>query len=262
VIEIRAETAAAIDVVWRALAMVDGYAGSGEITSKGVRDIVTAADVAVEDLVRGHLGDVLGQPVVGEEHGGEPPADGSPYWLVDPICGTSNFASGMPLFCVNLALVEDGVVTAGVVGDPSRDEVVYAERGGGAWVLKHGDAGRLSVNDDSTTLVIEDGKAGESTREHAARFITETIRADRWEFRSLGSTLALPYLAAGRIAAYVVFYATALHCAAGSLLVSEAGGVLSDLEGKPWTLDSTSLLFAAGPDLHVGLQALAASTRP
>ena len=89
-----------------------------------------------------------------------------------------------------------------------------------------------------------------------------SIRADRWEFRSLGTTLALPYLAAGRIAAYVVFYATALHCAAGSLLVSEAGGVLTDLEGKPWTLDSTSLLLTAGYDLHAGLLALAASTRP
>ena len=159
----RPETAAAIDVVWRALAMVDGYTGAGQITSKGVRDIVTAADVAVEDLVRGHLDDILGQPVVGEERGGEPPAGGSPYWLVDPICGTTNFASGMPLFCVNLALVEDGVIAVAVTGDPSRNEVCYAERGGGAWALRDVGAVRLQVNAESTTLVIEDGKA----REHA-----------------------------------------------------------------------------------------------
>ena len=97
--------------------LVEGYAGAREITVKGARDIVTATDVAVEDLVRRHLGDVLGRPVVGEERGGEPPADGSPYWLVDPICGTTNFASGIPLFCVNLALVENNEVTVAVVGD-------------------------------------------------------------------------------------------------------------------------------------------------
>jgi myo-inositol-1(or 4)-monophosphatase len=249
-------------VVQQALVLVEGYAGAGEITQKGVRDIATAADVAVEDLVRRHLGAALAQPVVGEERGGEPPKDGSSYWLVDPICGTSNFAAGFPLFCINLALVENGEVTIGVVGDPSRGEALYAERGDGAWVLRRGRAQRVQVNPDSPTLVIEDGKAGETTREHAASFIANAIRADRWEFRSLGSTVALPYLAAGRISAYVVFYAGSLHVAAGSLLVSEAGGTLSDISGEPWTLGTESLLFSADPGLHRDLLKIAAATRP
>jgi fructose-1,6-bisphosphatase/inositol monophosphatase family enzyme len=72
----------------------------------------------------------------------------------------------------------------------------------------------------------------------------------------------LPYLAAGRIAAYVVFYVSAVHSAAGSLLVEEAGGGLWDLTGAPWTLQSDTLLFTATTDLRSDLLAIAASTIP
>jgi myo-inositol-1(or 4)-monophosphatase len=156
--------------------------------------------------------------------------------------------------------VEHGRVTVGVVGDPSRGEVVYAEVGQGAWVLRDGKSERLMVNPTSMTIVIEDGKAGEVQRKHAARFIGEAIRADRWEFRALGSTIALPYLAAGRVSAYVVFYVGSLHVAAGSLLVSEAGGIVSDIDGVPWTLQSESLLFSADAALHADLLKMAQAT--
>src|SRR5207247_8201578 len=99
-------------------------------------DLVTATDIAVEDAIRGIVGDALGIPVVGEERGGEAPADGSPFWLVDPICGTRNFASGSPLYCVNMALVEAGRVTVAVVGEPSTGEIDVAEGGRGAWGMK------------------------------------------------------------------------------------------------------------------------------
>ena len=68
--------------------------------------------------------------------------------------------------------------------------------------------------------------------------------------RNLSSTLSLPYVAAGRVSAYVLFAASTLHCAAGSLLVTEAGGTLSDIDGQPWTLRSDSLVAGATPRLH------------
>ena len=126
----------------------------------------------------------------------------------------------------------------------------------GAWALKAGLVTRVAVGDASRTLVIEEGKSKGLSREHAARFIAEAIRADRWDVRSLGTTLALPYLAAGRISAYAVFQVSAVHSAAGSLLVSEAGGVLSDLQGNAWTLGSHSLLFSATPSLEHELRTL------
>jgi myo-inositol-1(or 4)-monophosphatase len=249
----RRETLVAVDAVQRGLAIAGRGVGAEAVASKGGRDIVTPADVAVEDAVRGLVIEGLGFPVVGEERGGEASVDGTPYWLVDPICGTRNFASGLPLYCVNLALVEGHEVTVAVVGDASTGAIAVAERGRGAWRLKDGARERLTTRDRSRTIVVEDGKSSGRRRERAADFAALAIRADRWHFRSLGTTLALPYLAAGRIAAYAVFWVSAVHSAAGSLLVAEAGGTISDLDGLPWTIDSDSLLAAADPRLHAEL---------
>ena len=248
--QLRPETLVALEAVKRALTIARRGVGAADVTAKDGRDIVTVADIAVEDAVRGIVADALGFPVVGEERGGEAAADGAPYWLVDPICGTRNFASGIPLYCVNLALVERNDVTVAVVGDPSTGATHVAERGRGAWSLKEGARDRLTTSDQSRTIVVDDGKSKGNRREQAAQFATAAIRADRWHFRSLGTTLASPYLAAGRIAAYVVFWISAIHAAAGSLLVTEAGGTVSDIDGRPWTIGSDSLVASANGHLH------------
>ena len=256
----RPETVVAIEAVKRALTIAQHGVGAGEVTAKGGRDLVTVADVAVEDAVRNMVADALSFSVVGEERGGKASADGSPYWLVDPICGTRNFASGIPLYCVNLALVERDEITVAVVGDPSTGGIDVAERDRGAWRLKDSTRQRLTTRDDSHTIVIEDGKSKGSRRERAARFTAAAICADRWDFRSLGTTLASPYVAAGRIAAYVVFWVSALHAGAGSLLITEAGGAVSDIDGRPWTIDSDSLVGSANERVHEELLRLCAST--
>jgi myo-inositol-1(or 4)-monophosphatase len=256
----RPETAVAIEAVKRALAIARRGVGAEEVTAKGGRDLVTGTDVAVEDALRGILGEALGFSVIGEEGGGEASTEGSPYWLVDPICGTRNFASGIPLYCVNVALVERDEITVAVVGDPSTGGIDVAERGRGAWRLRDSARQRLTTREDSHTVVIEDGKSKGSRRERAARFAAAAIRADRWDFRSLGTTLSSPYVAAGRIAAYVVFLVSALHAGAGSLLITEAGGAVSDIDGRPWTIDSDSLVGSANSPLHEELLDLAGAS--
>lgn len=246
----RPETAVAIEAVKRALTIAQRGVGAEEVTAKGGRDLVTVADVAIEDAVRSIVVAALGFSVIGEERGGEASANGSPYWLVDPICGTRNFASGIPLYCVNVALVERDEITVAVVGDPSTSGIDVAERDRGAWRLKDSARQRLTTSDDSRTIVIEDGKSKGSRRERAARFTAAAIRADRWDFRSLGTTLASSYVAGGRIAAYVVFLVSALHAGAGSLLITEAGGIVSDIDGRPWTIGSDSLVGSANRRLH------------
>lgn len=258
--QFRPETLVAIEAVKQALTIARRGVGAEDVTDKGGRDLVTMADVAVEDAVRSIMADALSFSVIGEERGGEASADGSPYWLVDPICGTRNFASGIPLYCVNLALVECNEVTVAVVGDPPLSEIDVAERGRGAWRLKDGARQRLTTSDESRTIVIEDGKSKGSRREQAAQFTAAAIRADRWDFRSLGTTSASPYLAAGRIAAYVVFWVSAIHAGAGSLLVTEAGGTVSDIDGRPWTIGSDSLVGSANRHLHEELLDLVRTT--
>ncbi len=259
--EFRPETLVGIRAVERALTIAQRGVGAEDLREKGERDLVTVTDVAVEDSVRGMLTDATGVPVVGEERGGDVPADGSPYWLVDPICGTRNFASGIPVYCVNLALVEGNEVTIAVVGDASRGEIDIAERGRGAWRWKDGGRHRLTTSDQSQTIVIEEGKSKGSRREQAAQVTAAAIRLDRWNVRSFGTTLASPYLAAGRIAAYVVCWVSAVHTGAGTLLVIEAGGAVSDIDGRPWTVASDSLLGSANQQLHEELLDLLRKTR-
>jgi myo-inositol-1(or 4)-monophosphatase len=253
----RSETLVAVDAVRQALEPARRRGGAEEITSKGGRDVVTATDVAVEDAVRDRVGAALSFAVVGEERGGEASADGSPYWLVDPICGTRNFASGNPLYCINLALVERDQITLAVVGDASTGEIHVAEKGRGAWVLKDGAPRRLAASGESRTVVVEVGRSTGARREHAARFVAGAIRADRWDLRALGTTLSLAYVAAGRVGAYVLFSISAVHAGAGSLLVTEAGGMLSDIDGQPWTIQSDSIVASADPRLHRELLELA-----
>ena len=214
---------------------------------------MTATDIAVEDEIRRIVEGATSHPVVGEERGGEAPADGSAYWLLDPICGTRNFASGIPLYCVNLALVEGDQITVAVVGDGSIDEIQFGEQGRGAWATSQGGRRQLVTSAESQTIVVESGLATGSRREHAARFAHDTIRGDRWDIRNLSSTLSLSYVSAGRVAGYALFSGSALHTGAGTLLVAEAGGSISDIEGAPWTLRSDSLLATADPELHMQL---------
>ncbi len=185
-------------------------------------------------------------------------------------------------------MAERGQIIAAIVGDPSVGEILVAESGKGAWAVPAGGPGggsagvsarvsaggsdeeprdgpaagptggpgerwrRLRTSDASQTVAIEPARSVGPRRARAAALIANIIQADNWEFRSLGSTLSMPYLAAGRLAAWAVFWTdSAVHCAAGSLLVTEAGGVVSDLEGADWTVDSDSCLASA----HAGLQA-------
>src|SRR3954470_1591610 len=140
----RAETRAALAAADAALKLMVRRAGADQIISKGGRDLGTATDVAGEDAVRASL---LAQfpewTVVGEERGGEDQVGDRPYWLVDPICGTRNFASGLPLYAVNVALVENGQVTVAAVGDGGLGERFYAERGQGAFLLTPEGAGQV-----------------------------------------------------------------------------------------------------------------------
>jgi myo-inositol-1(or 4)-monophosphatase len=260
---LREETRIAVGAVREALAAAHGGAETVQVQAKGALDVVTDVDVRVEDVVRGVLRRELGDgaAVLGEERGGADVAGGGTFWVVDPICGTRNFASGLPLWCVNLALVEDGAVTAAVVGDPSRgDELVVAQRGEGAWALAAADddATRLSVSRASETVAFEDSHSAGPERERCARFVAGLIRSHRYELRSLSTSVTLPYLAAGRVAAYAMFWTSAIHAAAGAFVAAEAGALVTDLDGAPYGIESSSLLAAADPALHAELLALAA----
>src|SRR5688500_1353535 len=154
----RAETRAALAAVNTALKLMRRRAGADQITSKGGRDLVTATDVAVEDAVRASLlAEYPEWTVVGEERGGEDQVGDRPYWLVDPICGTRNFASNIPGYAVNIALFQDGMLRVAAVGDGVTGDRFIAERGQGAYQVQRNGPVRITTDPGSLILSFSAG---------------------------------------------------------------------------------------------------------
>jgi myo-inositol-1(or 4)-monophosphatase len=253
---VREETRAAIRSAEVALRLARSRRGADRIRSKGGRDLVTETDVLCEDAIREELGRAFpDHPVVGEERGGQPRATGG-YWLVDPICGTRPYASGLSVFCSNIALVEDGVVTAAAIGVGETGEIMYAEKGAGARVKTFDGNERIGVSDRSDTIWI-DGRPDE-----ASDAVRRALSLDRWYVWMFSSSVAYAYLAAGRISGILHFRRRAedppVHTAAGCFVAEEAGAVVLDLDrNRPWGLDTRAILVAATSALQDDLSGVA-----
>jgi myo-inositol-1(or 4)-monophosphatase len=245
-----------VTAVQAALAITQARIGAQTVRAKGVRDLVTDADIGAEDAIRATLQRLQPDvPVVGEERGGEA-SSGHPYWLVDPICGTSNFAANLPLYCVNVALVESGVVTVSAVGDGSTGNLYVAERGAGTWSFPTEEW--LHASAAYETVALDAGAAGEGAPRFATA-VSRVLQANRWSVRMLGTSLAFAFVGTGQLAGAANFDVdNPLHLAAGCLLAEEAGATVTDFNGAPWSVASRTFVAGATPALHADLRALVA----
>jgi myo-inositol-1(or 4)-monophosphatase len=246
------ETEVAIRCVGIAQAIADSRTGADRVTSKGGIDLVTDTDLACEDAIREELlRTIPGYPVVGEERAGTPVA-GKPYWLVDPICGTRPFASNIPLYCTNLALVDNGEVTLAAVAIGKTGEIVWAEKGRGAQLRTAGVDSDIQVKDTSNTVWID------GPTDLTADVARELMLMRRWYVWKFSSSVAYAYLACGRISAVLQFSSKArpnpfgsVHSAAGCFIAREAGAIVSDIfDGTPWTIETQGFLISATAELH------------
>jgi myo-inositol-1(or 4)-monophosphatase len=229
--EIAVETALAAGAVLRERLSLDRT-----IDFKGAIDLVTDADRASEELVEAAIiGRFPDHRFVGEETSflsGDVPAGSEQYsWLVDPLDGTTNYAHRYPHFAVSIALEHAGQVILGVVYDPMRNELFAAERGGGATL--NGAPIAVSRIDKLERALLGTGFAysAEERRENARiwnGFLTQGVRRDG------SAALNLCYVACGRLDGFWERPLNAWDLAAGSLLVEEAGGVISGYDGTPF----------------------------
>lgn len=260
----RRETAAGVAAVEAGLTVAVRRVDADRLIAKGGLDLATGADVGAERAIRAVLSERLPDCViVGEEEGGAIPPDGRPYWLVDPICGTRNYASRVPLFSTHVALVEDGQVALAVVGDGLSHEVSFAERGAGAYVRAVEGLERLRTRDVPVLAVDMAGTplyAG--SPEALGSLMAAIVRRRRWYVRQLGTSLVFARLAAGDIGGLLLLGAvpSPLHTAAGCLLAEEAGAVVTDLAGRPWDLATAAFIVGATTELHAELLAMSVSS--
>ena len=212
---------------------------------KGDFDLVTEADRASERLIvsrlRAHYPD---HSIVAEEGGGHE-ASSEYRWYVDPVDGTTNFAHGFPAYNVTLALEHAGDLVAGVIFDPTRQELFAAERGSGAF-LNHRRVQVSSVRLLEQSLVstgFPSQKRHENVNVHfyyQLGMMTHGVR------RAGSAALDLAYVACGRLEAFWEFGLKPWDMAAGILMVTEAGGTCSDMRGNPATLRGAHLLVDNG----------------
>ena len=217
--------------------LAQAYGQPHQIIVKGVRDITTEADLAAEKAALGLIREGCPEArIVSEESSyqfGE--HDDRPTWYVDPLDGTTNFARGLPMFCVSVGMARQGRVECGVVFDPIRDQLFYAERGQGAYLNDK----RLHVSEQHALIdcvVMLDWPRNQEIRALCATFASRlSARVDA--VRCCGSAaLGLCAVAAGWVDAYMQYTLKPWDVAAGIVIIEEAGGRLSDLRGSPYDL--------------------------
>lgn len=223
-------------------------------TKSSATDMVSDADRASERLiVERILAERPGDAILGEEGGERASTDGSRVrWVVDPLDGTTNYLYGHPAFCVSIGVQVDGEAAVGVVFDPSLGETFAARSGGGATL--NGVPIRVSAQADLATALVGTGfNYGTAERAAQGRVIAHVLPRVRDLRRRGAAALDLCWVACGRLDAYFERGLQAWDMAAGDLILCEAGGVTSAIEGGRAVPGS---MLAAPPALAESLRAL------
>jgi myo-inositol-1(or 4)-monophosphatase len=203
-----------------------------QVSMKGPADFVSAADRRAEDILHTELAKARpGYGFLGEEGGRRDGDDKSHCWIVDPLDGTTNFLHGIPQFAISIALEREGVIVAGVIYNPANEELFIAERGKGAFL--NDQRLRVAARRRLSEAVVACGLP-HIGRGDLALFRSEfaAVQDKVAGLRRFGAAaLDLAWVAAGRFDAFWERDLSSWDMAAGILMVREAGGFASDLDG-------------------------------
>lgn len=238
-----------------------------EIRGKGPADPVTATDLAAEELIVSAIRRVFPDHEFLGEEGHRAPADAEHLWVIDPIDGTRNYAHGIPFFCTALALAERGKLVLGVIHDPIRDETFHTVAGQGAYL--NGQAIHVSRTTQIADAILSLSlvPAQQVGNAHVALPMLVRLQPMVESVRIMGSAaLHLAYVACGR---FDVGFQDSIHpwdVLAGVLLVQEAGGIVTDLMGRPVSTSSHDCIVANNASFHSAVlrvaQEVAAERKP
>ena len=225
----------------------DELSGARHIAYKGTpTNLVTEMDQRAETLILERLRGAFPDDAVLAEELGAAAGRSDRRWLVDPLDGTTNYAHGLPIFGVSIGLEAAGRLVLGVVYDPSRDEMFVAERGGGATLndapIKVSATGSVAASLLVTGFPYD---IRETTDTNLPEYAAFSLRARA--VRRLGSAaIDLAYVACGRFDAYWELRLGAWDVAAGAVLVAEAGGRVTGIDGRPLDVDAPTLVATNG----------------
>ena len=227
-----------------------------QVSVKGPGEFVSSADLKAEKILRTELS--KGRPgysFLMEESGVTPGSDANNRWIVDPLDGTTNFLHGIPHWAISIALERDGEIVAGMVYEPIRDECFWAEKGVGTYVNDR--RLRVSARRQLGDAVIGTGIPFRERGDHPRylRTLAAVMNTTSGVRRPGSAALDLAYVAAGRFDGFWEYGLQPWDIAAGILLVREAGGYVTDMDGGADILASGNVL-AANDHLHMPLSRL------
>lgn len=228
-------------------ALVRERQGRAKVEKKGAIDLVTDADRASEALIVEALSKELPNARIVAEEGGESGAHGELRIYVDPIDGTTNYASGMPHYAVTLAAADASGLLAGVVFDPERDELYRAVRGAGAYCNDERLVMRTNVRLDDAVLATGFPYDIRTRQDDVLGLFGEFVLKARAVRRFGSAALDLAWTAQGRYDGYFERGLKPWDMAAGVLLVQEAGGVCVGYSGGEFDLESTECVAGSAP---------------
>ena len=232
------------------------FRGEFDIETKDDATPVTVADRAAERVIRGVLGEAFpDHGIYGEEYGADT-TDTEYLWLVDPIDGTKSFVRGQGVFSTQIALMHQGELVVGVSSAPAMGELAWAAKGEGAWLEDRDGVRPLTAADTATIGACSLSTGNLSTMADGPRWATYGELVQRVaRTRGYGDFYHYHRLAEGQLDAVVESDVNILDIAALAVIVREAGGVFTDLDGAPLGLETRSVL-AATASLHPQLLAL------
>ena len=227
----------------------EGYGKEHQIQYKGPIDLVTEIDKKTEALLISRILAAYPDHSVIAEESGLTQGNLEHSWYIDPVDGTSNYSRGVPMFCVSIAYAHQGRMTLAAIYDPLRDECFYAEKGRGAFL----NGSLIHVADTSELIdsMLVTGFPYELDQEdnNVDNFIALIRKAHT--VRRLGSAvLDQAYVAMGRLDGYWEAGVSAWDIAAGTLLIEEAGGLVTCMNGDPDYMKPPFDILAANPVLH------------
>ena len=227
----------------RSLSRDFGEVQNLQVSLKGPGDYVSQADRKAEEIIHAELSKARpGYSFLMEERGAVEGDDDQHRWIVDPLDGTTNFLHGIPMFAISIGLERQGQMVAGVIYNPAMDELYTAERGGGAFMNDR--RLRVAARRQLSDAVITTGVPHLGRGHHGQALVElRNVMGETAGIRRFGAaSLDLAYVAAGRVDGYWERWLSPWDMAAGVLLVREAGGFCTDLEGGQEMFDTGAVV--------------------
>ena len=204
-----------------------------QVSKKGPTDFVTNADLKAEKIIIEELKKARpNYSIISEEKGSEDNKDKKNIWIIDPIDGTLNFLHGIPHFAISIALKSDNEIVSGLIFDPIKNEMFFAEKNNGAFYNNH--RIRVSKKNDIKDCLFVTGRKSKKQFDFQYR-------------RSGSAALDMAYVASGRYDGFFQHELNIWDIAAGIVIIKEAGGIINDID-----LSQTNNLdvIASSPDIH------------